>query len=209
MSRHRAETRTRPGGSRHRTALALALVAALGVGAGGAGTYAFWNDTANVTTGTLRAGTMDLRVDDNQASGLNTGWTKSTIAFAGRTPGEYEAYPLTLRNVGDPPGTYTLAVLRGSTWTYLNDAVVVQAYTGAPVEDTTYPVQDTCSGTAVGPERLVSTTAEFPLLTASRSLAAGGSETLCLRIGLATTAADGNQDKSGTLVFRAVLTQAS
>lgn len=206
MSRHRAAPAERPRWTRHRAALALALVAALGVGAGGAGTYAFWNDKVDVTTGSVSAGTMDLRVDD-QAVGQNASYTKSSIAFANRTPGEYEAYSLTFRNVGDPPGTYRLEALRGSTWTYLNDAVVVQAFTGSPVEDATYPVQDTCSGTALGPEQLLSTASAFSLTTSARSLAAGAQETLCVRIGISVNADNGNQGKTGTLLLRATLTQ--
>ncbi|MCH1867369.1 TasA family protein, partial [Nocardioides sp. CFH 31398] len=206
VSRHRATPASLPRRTRHRAALALALVAALGVGVGGGGTYAFWNDRADVGTGSVSAGTMDLRVDD-QAVGQGAGYTKSSIAFANRTPGEYEAYSLTLRNVGDPPGTYRLEALRGGTWTYLDDAVVVQAYTGSPVEDTTYPVQDTCSGAALGPEQLLTSTSAFSLTTSARSLAAGAQESVCVRIGISVNAGNGNQGKTGTLLLRATLTQ--
>jgi len=216
VSRHRAPRRTHERAprtrTRHRFALALALVAALGVGAGGAGTYAFWNDRTDITTGSVSAGSIDLQVRADaqapwQAVGRDTAATVPGIAFADRTPGEYEAYLLTLRNVGNPPGTYTLSVLRGAAWTYLDDAVVVQAFTGSVVDDTTYPIQKSCNGSSLGPPQTVSSASAFSLTTAARTLPAGGSETICLRIGLASGASNDNQGKSGTLVLRAVLTQ--
>ncbi|GAA1928275.1 hypothetical protein GCM10009737_32690 [Nocardioides lentus] len=214
MSRHRAEgggrgpgRRATPAPTRHRLALLVALAVALLVGIGGAGTYAFWNDRADIDTGAVASGSMDLRVDD-QAIGRNTGYAKTAIAFSGRTPGEFETYDLRLRNVGRATGTYTLAVLRGGSWSYTEDAITVQAWSGTAQDDpTSYPERDTCSGSLLGAAQVFPTATPQALITTPRTLVGNAEETICVRVGIATSATDVSQDKTGTLQLRAILTQ--
>lgn len=184
--------------ARTRALLSLGLL----VGFGSIGTYAYWTDTAQVNTGTITSGRMDLQFDAGGAAGTGTAYSRGNITWNGLAPGERKAFNLQVNNVGNPPFTYTASVTRGTSpgWTYVGSPVTVQLFTGNAVPKNTYPQQDTCSGGAIGGVQTVDETNK-QLITNPRSLTAGGNEGLCVIVGLASTATNDNQGKTGSLAL--------
>lgn len=209
MGRHAAERPSRGARravpTRRRPPVKTVLVAALLLGAGSTGTYAYWNDTATVTGGELQSGSMDLQVDGG-AVGTGTNVTVGSIATSDLTPTEYQAFDLSLANVGTPDFTWTARAQRGSTWTYVGDPLTVQLFEGSAVDDPTYPRLDTCHGPALGVEQTLSTAGEALTVT-SVTLVAGGTAPVCVRIGMKADADNTNQGKAGTVELRFEATQ--
>ncbi|MFT4299491.1 MAG: SipW-dependent-type signal peptide-containing protein [Aeromicrobium sp.] len=205
-ARHRRATVRRHRAVTARALLSLGLLA----GFGAIGTTAYWTDQASITGGTITSGSMDMRFDTTGAIGLSTGYTKSAITWTGLVPGESKAFDLTVNNVGDPPFTYTATVTQGSspTWTYVDTPVTVQFFNGTAQADTVYPQQDTCSGTALGTAQTVDTTNKS-LITSAPTVAAGGSHQMCMVVGIASSATNDNQSKTGSLSFSFTATQAA
>lgn len=203
MGRH-AAPRSAPrwfGRGRTRAILSLGVVAALGV----TGTSAYWTDEAVVSGGSISSGSMDLQVSADgttwTAVGIGTPGTAGHITVSNLTPSEAYAYPLRVRNVGDADFTYSATVTRGSSpaWTFVGDPVTVRVYAGSPVTtDTTYPIQQTCGGTAL--TAAVTVTASSTTVVPSRPVGAGATDAqLCVLVTLASTADNANQGKQGQL----------
>ncbi|MDT9592520.1 SipW-dependent-type signal peptide-containing protein [Nocardioides zeae] len=210
---HRAARRA-PSGWRVRALAALVLLLALG----SAGTLASWNDTATVQTGAIRSGSMDLQVaavaSPNGATtwsavGTGAGLDATSITASGLAPGETVAFPLSFRNVGDPPLDYAATVRTGASWTYVGATISVRVGTGAATNSAagTYPRTGTCSGPLQGTATTVTTTDTVVL--APRRLAGGGAvETLCVVVGMLGDATNANQGKTGTIRLDVTGTQA-
>ncbi len=143
----------RPTGGRHRrptprarvrpvVAVGGALLAGLLLG-GSHGTYAFWNDSADVAGASFTSGTLDLTVDGQQ--GRPATYTKSSLTMAKMVPGESVAAVLTIRNAGDAPFTWRPTVTTGGD---LAPHLSVTLFRGGTVsgQSTTYPRQQTCTG---------------------------------------------------------------
>ncbi|GAA5153131.1 hypothetical protein GCM10023340_34630 [Nocardioides marinquilinus] len=203
--RHRASSGT---GRGHRTGLGLAaLVLAVLACVQLPGTLAAWSDGSAATTGTLTAGSMDLQLaaegGATGAVGLGTAFDAAAITWSGLSPGERRAFELTVRNVGSPPMSWSATARQGATpaWTFTGDPVTVQLFEGTRTAvDTTYPVEESCTGTALGPVRAVGTSAAA-LVTAARRVAPGALDRVCAVVGLATDATNANQGKRGAVVL--------
>lgn len=203
MSEHRAARAPRAGRRRAErpshwrrltsVPVRLALSAGVLLGGGAIGTFAYWTDSATVTSGSLTAGTMDLQFDTSGAVGLNTGYAKTDLTWSGFIPGDTKAFDLKVSNVGNAKFTYNAQVAQGSTWTFTDNPVVVQLYSGAVSGGA-------CTGTALGSAQTVSTTGQA-VFTTDQTLLAGTSSSLCLKLTFATGAAVTDQGKSGTLAF--------
>ncbi|WP_181642620.1 SipW-dependent-type signal peptide-containing protein [Nocardioides massiliensis] len=175
-------------------------------GTGVAGAWAYWTDTATVRSGPIRAGSMDLRVN-GEAVGTGTSVTVAAIATNDLTPGEAQAFALTISNVGTPDLKWTATATRAATpaWGYSGDPLLVTLHRGAPVDDASYPRVDSCTHPAMG--SVVAVTAGSSLLTAGpQLLTAGQSEVVCVLIAMDDTAGNANQGASGAvaLTFDAV-----
>lgn len=167
------------------------------LGFGSIGTHAYWSDNAAVSGGAITAGQMDLQFDTNGAVGLGTAYTKSTMTWSGLAPNERKAFPLTVKDVGTPPMTYSATVTRGSTWSFTDPAITVQVFAGSPVADNTYPQQDSCSGSAIGTQQIVGS--DTKVVIPPRSLSPGSPHDLCIVVGVASNATNANQGKSGSV----------
>lgn len=200
MSRH-AAPRRRSG--RVRAVLSLGIVLGLGT----TGTLASWTDNAVMTTGGFTAGSMDLKLNDTNASGQLTGYANTSLTWSALSPGEAKAFSLKVNNIGNPPFTYTATATKGSSWGFSDNPLTVQIYTGTVTAVTTYPQVDTCSGSSLGTVQTVDATNKA-LLTAAQRVSANSSQTLCVVVGLAATAANSDQGQSATLSFTFAATQA-
>ncbi|RCK68726.1 hypothetical protein DT076_14155 [Desertihabitans brevis] len=186
--------------------LALALAVLLGMT--GYTSWAYWQDTAEVRTGSFTAGGLDLQLDTGGAVGLGTEYPKTSIAADDLLPGETLAHSLTVHNVSSAAATYGATVQRGSTWGYDGSSITFRLFAGSPdTSDTSYPRQQTCSGSPLGAQTFVPASATSVIGT-PRALAPGGSEALCVLVGLDAASADVNQGAQGTLTLVLTATQA-
>lgn len=97
MSGHRhRETRT---SGRTRAVLALGAVLGLGV----VGTAASWTDAVQVTGTTFTSGTIDLQVNEANAT------ASSTLSMANMVPGATSAEVFRVKNAGSTALTYTIS----------------------------------------------------------------------------------------------------
>lgn len=199
------------GRGRTRAVLTLGVVAALGV----TGTSAYWTDDAVVSSGTISSGSMDLQVSNDNATwgavGLGTPHAATHITVANLTPSEAYAFPLHVRNVGQADLTYTATVTQGASpaWSFVGTPVTVQVYAGAPnTADTTYPVQQSCAGTALTAAPVTVTTANSAVVTTARRVAKASSDVqLCVLVSMVSSATNTNQGKQGQLRFDLTATQ--
>lgn len=184
--------------ARTRAVLSLGLL----VGFGSLSTFAYWTDTATISGGTLQSGSMDMQFDTNGAVGIGTNYSRNNISWSGLAPGERKSFALTVRNVGNPVFTYSATGTRGTSpaWTFTGTPITVQLFTGTPVPDTTYPQVDGCSGASIGEAQPIDATSKN-LITTPRDLAGGGSEALCVVVGIASNADNANQSKTGSVAL--------
>lgn len=183
--------------ARLRAVLGLGMV----LGFGGVGTLASWSYPAPMKTGAFVTGKMDLQFDTSGAAGLSTGYDDSArLTWTGFIPGQQQAFPLTVRDVGNAAFHYTATIAQGSPWGYADNALFVQLYAGS--------VSGTgCTGTPLTSGTVTATSSPSSVIPAARGLSAGGSEPLCVVVGLSGSAANADQGKSGTLVLGFAATQ--
>lgn len=186
--------------------LGAALVLVLGLSS--QGSFALWNDTSAVTTGSIASGSMDLQLatgdTDPGAAGPGTAYSAASITVSALTPSEAYAFPVTVKNVGDADFTVSVTAAHGSTWGFVGDPLKVQLVVGTPdTSDTAYPVQQSC-GAAV--QTTVVAAAPTQILAGPR-VAHGTSTQLCLLVQMATDASSANQGQSATLSLGFTATQ--
>lgn len=188
---------------RVRALLSLGLV----LGLGAVGTLAAWTDNATATA-TFTAGSMDLKL--RQVSPSGTAADSVALTSLGMTtmyPGVSKAALIEVANSGTIPLGYSIA---GSATpaTGLGAALTVSTYAGGTATNSsTGTPTGTCSGTLIG-------TANLPLVgtllaAPGRTLAAGATEQLCVRISLPTTADTAAQGTSTNAVLTFTGTQGS
>jgi predicted ribosomally synthesized peptide with SipW-like signal peptide len=177
--------------ARFRAALALGvLVAPLGVN-----TMAYWSDRVVVEPGSVRAGTLDLKV--NGADSLQ----QAGLSVADMTPGGTTATVFTVRNasVGDHAAlTYTVAATATDVAPAGTSAALAAKVTTA---GTTSPGPSgaTCGGTSLPS----SGTTFNGTLAGPRELGVGESHTLCVQATLGSVAPAGGKSTI-TVTIKAV-----
>ena len=195
---------------RSQTSARVRALLSLGLlhGFGSTGTYAYYTDTAVLSSGGFTSGTMDLQFDTNGGVGTGTAYAKTSMTWNGLVPGERKAFNLDVENVGNPPMTYTATATRGTTpaWTYVGAPITVQLFTGSAVPDTTYPQVDSCTGSSLGPAVAVDATTKG-VSTAAQDLAAGATQSLCVVVGFDSAATSENQGKTGSVTLNFTATQ--
>jgi predicted ribosomally synthesized peptide with SipW-like signal peptide len=176
---------------RVRAALALGvLVAPLGVN-----TMAYWSDRVVVEPGTVRAGTLDLKV--NGADSLQ----QAGLSVADMAPGATTAAAFVVRNASTGDNavlTYTVdATAIDAAPTGTSAALTARVTTGSVKVDGADTV---CTGSRMRPS---GTSFNGPLVSNPRRLDAGDDQTLCVEATLGSEApAEGRS--TITLTFTAV-----
>lgn len=182
---HRAE-RHRSG--RLRAALGLGVVASLGVG----GTWAHWTDEVSVTGTRLTAGTVDLKVNGQDAV---SGYTALTLSAM--VPGNSAAAVLTVTNAGTAPVKYTAtSTATNADGKGLGAALRAKVTADAAVTGTAPAA--TCAGTALAGS---GTTLGGSLLSTGRLLAPGASGSLCVQVTLPDAAPSSLQGATTDVVL--------
>ncbi|GAA3542121.1 SipW-dependent-type signal peptide-containing protein [Nocardioides daeguensis] len=211
-ARHRRSAwRSWLGRGRTRALLSLGILLAFGA----VGTSAYWTDTATVTGSTITSGSMDLQVAQTTAGpwgavGTDTAYSASHITISDLTPSEAYAFPLAVRNVGAADFTYGATATQGASpaWGFVDTPITVQVFAGSPVTtDTTYPIQQTCSGTQLAAAATV-TTGDTTVIPNTRRLDKGVTDAqLCVLVSMVSTADNSNQGKQGQIRLDLAATQ--
>jgi len=163
--------------ARGRAALGLGVVLVLGA----TRTFAYWTDAVPVTGTTFTAGSIDLKVNDNNAV---TGYT--SLNLAAMVPGSSVAGTLVLKNTGTAPLKWTAATTAtNADGKNLRGALLVKV-TGDSAPSGTAAAA-TCPGAALAGSVA---TLNGPLTSTGRQLAAGASETVCVQVTLPAANAD-------------------
>jgi len=192
MSKHVSLTTPRYRGlsARVRALLALGMVLGLGV----VGTLAAWQDTSAVTSGTFVAGSVDLSLRQGSASsdgavGTNTAYSFSDFNGTGIAPGGVGVFkPLLVRNNGTLNFGYQIAVTGTGTLVEDPAGLNIGIY-----------VSPTCTATTTAGQ--IYSGKIGGAATAVRSLAAAGTEQLCVRGWLDAAAPSTLQNQTGVIVF--------
>ena len=166
------------------TGFRVLLSTGLLFGIGSAGTFAHWTDEVTVTGVTFTAGTIDLKVNNQDTV---TGYT--TLNISNMVPGNSVAAVLAVKNSGTAPLKYTATSsatngdsknLRGNlTVKVTGDSSVTGSSPSA-----------TCSGSALSG---TGSGLNGGLVTTGRLLSSNASENLCIQVTLPSSAASSLQ----------------
>ena len=202
MTTHRSSRRRISG--RARALVSLGAVAALATGLSVQGTFAFWTDSATLSTGSFTAGSLDLTVN-GQLTGLGGTTTVTGTGLGAMVPGESQSASFPVANAGSVPLTWvasgTAAGTGAGVWSF-------QLFLGNAANTGTAAAGNrtgTCSGTALAASSQVLGATSAAMSATARTLAAGASETVCLVATLPGAADNTAQTKSVTpsIVFDA------
>jgi len=166
------------------TGFRVLLSSGLLFGIGSAGTFAHWTDGVTVTGITFTAGTIDLKVNNQDTV---TGYT--TLNISNMVPGNSVAAVLAVKNSGTAPLKYTATSsatngdsknLRGNlTVKVTGDSSITGSSPSA-----------TCAGSALSG---TGSALNGGLLTTGRLLSSNASENLCIQVTLPSAAASSLQ----------------
>lgn len=181
-----------------RALLSLGMV----VGLGATGTYAYWTDTATITGTTITAGTIDLTASTNGTTFVENPSDFTTMNVSSMVPGDTTAGVITIKNNGTAPLNYSATSFGTNTdtkslATNLSIKVTLDASTSGSGRAVT------CAGAAIaGSGTTIGLTPTNLLSSATpRTLIAGGTEKLCIQVGLPSNANTNLQGASTQLTF--------
>lgn len=168
------------------------------------GTWAYWTDTATVSTGTISSGDLDLMVgeaDGDQLGGQGGSWTHENLGVSDLLPGESNARRLTLTNAGTSP-----LLLTGTFSSSNNDlpglrVSIVPGAAPANQTSTGLRIASCTDGDTpwVASAPVTGTPTPFP--DEAVELAPGASVSTCAVVALDSSAANDQQGKSTVLTF--------
>ncbi|ALV42644.1 hypothetical protein AU252_17025 [Pseudarthrobacter sulfonivorans] len=169
------------------------------LGLGAVGTLSAWTDESTATA-TFSAGTLDVKLKALPGGTLADTTDITTLTMAAMYPGVSKAAMVQVSNSGSAPLAYTLtgsAVpgLPGQGGN-LGASLLVGVYSGGSASNTA--TTGSCTGTRIGTSDLALLGSLIP---DPRSLAAGGTEDVCLVVSLPSTAASNLQGTSTIATF--------
>lgn len=205
------------GRGRTRALLCLGVLAALGV----TSTSAYWTDDASITSGPITSATLDLTAGPSTGSEFLSGlgpnnWTYSTLTLTDMIPGESVSKTVVLRNSGSAPFRFN-ATVKTSTNDLFSAAQGLQVVIfdqSAAASQTGTQAGGNRAGTCTGASQVqvysdfVSTTASANVFPSDVTLATNGAtRSICVRVVLSSSAPNGLQGKTTTVVLNLSATQ--
>jgi predicted ribosomally synthesized peptide with SipW-like signal peptide len=167
-----------------RTRAVLSLGMVLGLGA--VGTMAAWSDSATATTGMFSTSSVQLKVDNQRPAHQFTELKRNSML-----PGQSEAGALTVQNTGTANFQWAVSATATGSSALIGKLKVSLHQTGANDGST-------WSGPIIGTQQAFSGN---PTLVSGRSLAAGVSEQVCIKVTVDSTAGQTEQFKIADLGF--------
>jgi predicted ribosomally synthesized peptide with SipW-like signal peptide len=161
------------------TGFRVLLSTGLLFGIGSAGTFAHWTDQVTVTGITFTAGTIDLKVNNQDTV---TGYT--TLNISNMVPGNSVAGVLSVKNAGTAPLKYTAvsAATNGDSKN-LRGGLTVKVTGDSSVTGSSPSA--TCNGSSLSG---TGSALNSGLVTTGRLLTANASENLCVQVTLPSSA---------------------
>ncbi|MDI9917165.1 SipW-dependent-type signal peptide-containing protein [Rhodococcus sp. IEGM 1379] len=170
------------GWTRARAVLSLGMV----LGLGAVGTMAAWSDSATATTGIFSTSSVQMKVDNQRPTHQFTELKRNSML-----PGSSEAGSLTVQNTGTVSFNWAVSAAATGSPALIGKLKVSLYQTGANNGTT-------CSGPIIGTEQAFSGN---PTLASGRTLAAGASEQVCVKVTVDSTAGATAQFKIANLGF--------
>lgn len=192
--------------ARIRAVLSLGIV----LGLTSVSTLAYWTDEAQMTTGTIQAGSLDMLINNN-LPGQGGTWANSAMTASNMIPGDSFAFTVPIQRA---PNTAAFAVTATGTasgelaphlrWS------IHEGTAGTSTTNTATGIRsNTCSGTQLSSNVALSGTAAT-LIPAANAVNLGGttfSKNLCIRVSMPTDTGNAAQSKSGTAAVNFTATQ--
>lgn len=210
MASHAArggDKRRTHGFGRNVRSLKFRAVLALGilVGLGASATGAFWTQSVSIPSATFTAGTLDLQVSDT----VTGSYAFDTLKLADMLPGNSVAAMVPVQNKSQYAKLrYTVDARATGA---LGSSLRISVFAGGTASNNNF--SGTCSGTALGGVTTLSgadqTVVASSATDARPAIAPAGSEAVCVRIELPTSASAAliNTSSIATLTFRATSVQ--
>ncbi|OZD61040.1 MULTISPECIES: SipW-dependent-type signal peptide-containing protein [Nocardiaceae] len=171
--------------ARARAIMSIGIV----LGLGAVGTLAAWSDTSTATSGEFTTGTIDIKLG-NTPPGTDT-ITLTSLTNTAIAPGNTVTAPLLVRNSGTVPFNYTISVLANNT-------------TLAGLLDSSVYANTDCSGTAISTVSGLSPSKPFGGV--NRPIPRNGTDQLCIRVTMPSTATAPATPATGTITYSLVAT---
>lgn len=186
--------------TRTRALLSLGLV----LGLTSVSTLAYWTDEAQLTTGTIQSGSLDMLILDGKLEGQGGSVTNTAMSASSMIPGETFAFTVPVQRKANTAGfsLTATATAAGAVSPHLQWAVF-EGTAGTQSTSANGIRTNTCSGTQLSAGVTLDATAK-PVITSSAPVNLGGStysKNLCVRVTMPATTGNGAQGTSGTATF--------
>jgi len=192
--------------TRTRALLSLGLV----LGLTSVSTLAYWTDEAQMTTGSIQAGSLDLLILDGKLEGQGGSITHAAMSATAMVPGESFAFTVPVQRKAGTTG-FTLTATGTASgglsphvqWSVFEGTAGTQSTNGSGIRS------NTCTGTALTSGVTLDGTAK-PLITTAAPVNLGGStfsKNLCFRVTMPSATGNGAQGTTGTATFSFSATQ--
>lgn len=206
---HRRLTR-----SRFVTAVASRRVRALlgtsmALGLTSVNTLAYWTDEAQLATGTIQSGSLDLLID-GQLAGQGGSVTRSAISASSMIPGESFAFTVPVQRQANTAGFSLSATgtAAGPLAAHLQWSVS-EGMAGTQATNANGLRSNACGGTQLSNNLALGATPQ-PVIPASSPVNLGGptlNKNLCIRVSLPSTASNVAQSTSATATLTLTASQ--
>lgn len=186
--------------TRTRAILSLGMV----LGLTSVSTLAYWTDEAQLTTGTIQAGSLDLLILDGRLDGQGGSVTNTAMSATAMIPGESFAFTVPVQRKANTAGFALTAT--GTAAGGLSPHVQWSVYEGTAGTQTTNANgirSNTCSGTQLSTNVTLDGTAK-PLIPTATPVNLGGttfSKNLCFRVAMPAGTGNTAQGTTGTATF--------
>ncbi|MET1132443.1 MAG: SipW-dependent-type signal peptide-containing protein [Aeromicrobium sp.] len=186
--------------TRTRALLSLGLV----LGLTSVSTLAYWTDEAQLTTGSIQSGSLDLLILDGRLEGQGGAVTDTAMSASSLIPGETFAFTVPVQRKANTAGfsLTATATAAGTASPHLQWAVF-EGTAGTQVTNANGIRTNTCSGTQLSAGVTLDATVKS-VISSSAPVNLGGStysKNLCFRVTMPTTTGNGAQSTSGTATF--------
>lgn len=190
-----------------RTRAVLGLGIALGLTS--VNTLAYWTDEAQLTSGTIQSGSLDLLVD-GQLAGQGGAVTRTAMAASAMLPGESFAFTVPVQRQANTAGfaLSATATSAGGLAGHLQWSVF-EGTAGTQATNTNGLRSNTCGGTQLSSNVTLGPTAQTVIPTATPVNLGGStfSKNLCIRVTLPSTASNAAQSTTATATFNLTASQ--
>lgn len=191
-----------------RTRALLGLGLALGLTS--VNTLAYWTDEAQLTSGTIQSGSLDLLID-GELSGQGGAVTRTALSASSLIPGESFAFTVPVQRRANTAGfgLSATATSAGGLASHLRWSVF-EGTAGTQTTNANGLRSASCTGTSVSTGVVLGSTGQSVIGGTNPVVNLGGatfSKNLCIQVSLPATASNAAQSTSATTTFSLTASQ--